>query len=335
MSLHPAAVAALAGTLAAAVLIPTPSRAGGLPEHHRPGVESCYRLEPGARPKGRVVGITLFRDLKGDPQREDTLFAGDRLKTIEAENGSATVTAYFRLSTAPSVVHAQRLHCADTDTGAACNLDCDGGGFRLAPRGEGLTLTSPDQGLTLVGGCGAPEGSKPVVLQQKDLAGPFALARAPADECRAERDAWRPAYAASVPPIRETFTAGTECFARGYDKAHLAARPAQTVASITLRRLPVEGKIDPEQFDLALTVTQKSGKTVARTGRCSAEDYAFSCIVDGSESEEDAFLVTRAPGRRIAIRDEHKVLPRLLGLKLGADDRTFVLDEADEKACGR
>lgn len=74
---------------------------------------------------------------------------------------------------------------------------------------------------------------------------------------------------------------------------------------------------------------------MTKTGRCSAEDYAFSCVLDSSESEEDAFLVTRAPDGKIAIRDEHALLPRMLGLPLGADDRTFLLDEVSETACSK
>ena len=324
-----AAAALLAGLASA------PARAadaGPLPGHVPYGREACFGVEPAKAGAGRIASLMLHHDTIGDPQAEERDLAGDALAAAETGNGDARVQVYVRLRGRPAAVHRQIVGCRAEDGAVRCGVECDGGGFRLAPNGPALDLTA-DGGMVVVGGCGGPEGLGEVVLRKADLAGPHRLEPRPVEQCRAERAAWRPGWAAGIAPIRDRFRAGTECFARAYDKAHLAAHPKQKVAAVSLQRLPVEGRIDPEQFDLAMTITLRSGEAVRKSGRCSALAYGFSCIVDGSTHEEDAFQVTRAPGERIAVRDEYRLLPRLTGLALGADDRTFLLDEAPAERC--
>lgn len=281
-----------------------------------------------AHPKQRVTSFHLSREFESDPMREDEPTTPEEWKAMDGQNNSILVTAYVRFRNKRGV-YSNGLSCHKVDDGGVlCGIDCDGGSFKLTEAGDALRLEN--NGFVVVGGCGASEDDQENTEHVSPGADDkvFRLDRKPVAACKAERDAMAPAFAKMGEPLRVRFAkAETTCFTRSYDDKHLAAHPKQTVKTISLR---TKKHPDALAYNVTFRVTQKNGKTTEATSSCGSDAYAYLCTLPGVET---ALYLIRGGTSDIMLRDRKAVLPRLLNVKLGDDDKAFKLTQAPAAAC--
>lgn len=167
-----------------------------------------------------------------------------------------------------------------------------------------------------------------------------------------------PAAAEAVPPGEEGALADIlppvhdrkVCFTRTYDAAHLRRHPKQKVTSLLFRiryfrHEPADEFPQGQRnyyFDMAANVKGR-GKTLHTSGECMLRKGAIWC---GVECDGGAVIIRReakSGGIRMSFPGEHWYLRMTDGcdsddenafdLTPGADDKVFLLDKAEERAC--
>jgi len=123
------------------------------------------------------------------------------------------------------------------------------------------------------------------------------------------------------------------CFARSYDRAHLAQHPDQVVTAVMLRIYrPPSGNADKHWF-LAQFRLRGKDKPLRTSGICNETASGLRCLVECDGGGVD--VVPRA-------RDATVHLDRISGpacedsgreLTGGKDDRVFRLDRVNDAAC--
>jgi hypothetical protein len=274
----------------------------------------------------------LYKALTPDPQSE----SDETRASLEAEDAVAeqlTLSLRVRMRGTPGVLGEDGFGCSGTDEPVYCGIECDGGGFRLKRSGGALLLEN-DRIIVNGAGCGSGE-RKPVAIPTGGDDSLFRLEPRPMSACLAERDAGRPVWAASAPPLRLALAgAAGLCHARRYDDAHLRAHPQQNVAEAWLLQAPGEPMKEGE-VTLALGFRFRDGTTTGRRLDCLAADFALECY-DGEGGPIDATPIhLRREGPNAVRIDDFGggTLAAILGGPFGSDDRAFQLDRVGIDAC--
>ncbi len=310
-----------------------------LPSHLPLKTEACFgrsydATHLAAHPKQRVTSFHLAREFKEDQNLEFDPTPEQELKNDDGAYSRVNVNAYVRFRDRKGV-YTNGLSCGKGDDNIVrCAIDCDGGSFNLKPSGQSLLLEN--NGFVVVGGCGASEDEQ----ENEEHVAPgtddkvFRLDPKPVAACAAERAAMAPAFAKLGKPLRTRFRESeTVCFSRGYDVAHLASHPKQTVRRIAVLKTR-ESKADPDipQYDLTFRVETKDGKKFSQKAPCSPDQYAFGCRPD-EPADDRYFYLTRAGDSEMMLRDKHGLLDKVFKTKLGSDDRIFKLKTSATEAC--
>lgn len=155
-----------------------------------------------------------------------------------------------------------------------------------------------------------------------------------------------PAFAAA--PFETVFAkAGTACYARAYDRAHLKAHPRQTVSAIEVDFVPANPdgvKNTAAKFELGFGF-QIRGRTdwYTNTSYCHAEGAGFLCSLESDGG--DIRLTPQANALRLdvvnrggkqakadQINSEGASDTGSFG-RPGGDDLSFILDRAPHAVC--
>jgi hypothetical protein len=336
----------LSTLIVATILSCAPAQAQGsasspLPSHLPLRVEACFgRTYDSAHlarhPKQRVTSLHLLRDFSPDPNTEREPASREEMLKQDGDNGYVNVMAYVRLRDRKGLFW-NGLTCRRDEKGLVrCGVECDGGGFRLRPAGDGLTLDN--DGFVAMGGCGASEDED----ERTEFVNPgaddknFRLDRRPIAECAALREAERPAWAKLGTPLRVRFNRNEAvCFARQYGAAHLARHPQQKVRRIAvLKDQGVTLKPDDALiYPLTIRVELSDGRRIERRTRCAPDTYALGCTLDEQSDSMSGFHLTRAGDQHMMVRDGKGRLGKFLGATLGADDRMFKLQSEPAGVC--
>ncbi len=290
-----------------------------------------------SHPKQRVTSFHVAREFTPDPNSEYDPGSPQELKDNDGLDGRITVAAYVRFRDRPGVF-ANTLSCVRDDSGRArCGIDCDGGQFTLKSSAGSLLLEN--EGFVVVGGCEASEDDS----DNREFVSPgqddrlFRLDPKPVSACLAERNARAPAYAKLGSPVRVRLSRSEAvCFQRSYDAAHLAAHPQQTVRRISVLKREGDKKSPGEfaSYDLIFRAELKDGQKAEKTISCGPDNYSYLCSGANDAGAYGEFYLTRAGDREVMLRDRKQTLAKLLGIKLGKDDRFYKLSTGAEKDCG-
>ena len=125
------------------------------------------------------------------------------------------------------------------------------------------------------------------------------------------------------------------CFARVYDRAHLAKHPDQIVTGVKLHILRRQVRDPPYAYDFALRVRMRGrNEPLSTVGLCKTEPPGVKCIVecDGGEVR----IVPRADHAMMYL-DRIRMAEDLPNggeeLTGGKDDRVFHLDRVADRVC--
>lgn len=312
-----------------------------LPSHLPLATEACFGRVYDAKhlashPKQRVTAFHLSREFRPDPYSEDEPSSEAEMKDYDGENANILVTAYVRFRDSKGV-YMNGLTCRKSDSGVVfCGIECDGGSFHLRPNGASLLLEN--NGFVVVGGCGASEDER----ENEEFVRPgaddklFRLDPRPFAACMAEREAMAPVWARLGTTLRTRFNDNeTLCLSRSYDAAHLKSHPKQAVKRIAVLRTK-ESRSEPGAvfYTLTFRIETRDGKTFENRAICAPDRYAYACTVNPETDAQRDFYLTRAAGNDVLLRDRHGMLQKLLGAKLGTDDRVFRLSGEPAAACG-
>lgn len=316
-------------------------RVSPLPSHMPLGQEACFGRTYDAghlkqHPKQRVISFHLFRDFTPDATKEMPQETREKM-IAEDGDGGIHVMAYVRFRDRPGLFF-NGLGCnPGINGGVHCGIDCDGGGFMLKESGASLLLEN--EGFVVIGGCGASDDE----AEQADYVKPgaddkvFRLDRKPVAECRALEDSRKPIWAALGAPLRERFdTENAVCFTRSYDAAHLSKHPKQTVKRISVLKTKGDKRAEDDfpYYNLVFRVELKDGKRAEKKTQCGADQYAFACTHNADMDTQRDFYLTRAGKDHMMLRDRRGAMNKMFdGVTLGADDRTFKLEQTAASAC--
>jgi hypothetical protein len=291
--------------------------------------EACFgrvydRAHLARHPNQKVTSLHIFRHLGERPEAEDWR-AGQRDEAITQfrKTGLAGVQAFVTFRDRTGYFH-NWLECRkETNDGAHCFIECDGGSFDLKRESAGTVLLN-NNGFVLIGVCfeDVAAGEEIFFSPGKDDK-VFRLEAKAAAVCRAEEVKARPIRPGK--PLRKRFQENEAfCFGRDYDTAHLAKHPQQKVTSIRVGRLnPGEERRDadqkwPDGVKLSVALTLKAAATRrALTYVCNPREASWQCdaeTVPDTDSTCDGNTVHVARGRD----DDILLINRKEGLPIDA-----------------
>ena len=309
-----------------------------LPDHLPVGVEACFGRTYDAEhlrahPQQQVTSFHILRDFSPDLNSEEEPQSREDMVKNDGNDGNISLSAYLRLRGRKGV-YSNYFSCRRSESGGVlCDIDCDGGTFRMRTAGGALLIEN--QGFVVIGGCGASdeEQADPIFVKPGADDNIFRLDKVAGGQCMALRDAQKPIWAKLGTPLRERFAKdGALCLTRSYDAAHLAAHPQQTVKRIAVLRTAGGEGHSPPQYNLVFRAELKNGRKLEAKTNCWPENYTYTCTHDAELDTQRSFYLTRA-GDDVMLRDRRGSLAALFKDKLGADDRMFRLQPGTEAAC--
>jgi hypothetical protein len=302
--------------------------------------EACFgrvydRAHLASHPSQKVTSLHVFRPVGDRPQAENWKPSrrDEAIKQFR-ENGQAQVEAFVTFRDRKGYFHNWLTCNKETNAGARCYIECDGGSFDLRRESAGTVLLN-NGGFVLVGGCGEDvEATEEVYFSPGQDDKMFRLEPKAAAVCRAEQQKARPIREGK--PLRERFQeAETFCFGRDYDAAHLASHPNQKVAAIRVGRLDPAGEHRepdetwPENAKLKVAVTLKATARRALNYICNPKEASWECVAEmaaDARSTCDGNFIHLARGTG----DEILLINRGAGLPIDAACRAKAESEPND-----